>query len=44
MFLNFERFSISLLKENVGYQEIHKMLVNIANKEDLDQIASSEVV
>ena len=41
MLKNFKHFSLSVLKENIGYQiaGIHKMLVRIANRKDPDQTA-----
>ena len=42
MFKHFEHFTLSVTVVNRA--GIHKMLVRIANREDPDQIASSEVI
>ena len=44
MFSNFKHFSLSVLKWNVGYQDLISQNVRIANREEPDQTASEEAV
>ena len=45
MFLNFEYFSLSVFKQNVGFQDWNSQkVVSIANREVPDQTVPSEAV